>query len=435
MNTKSTYKHLNEGQRRAISEMLDNSYSLKIIAETLDKHPSSISREIKNNRKLNPVRKNAKNKCGLFNECIVKHLCDACANGHCKFCSHLHCDSKCKEFSPIPNCKKLKRYPFVCNSCSEDKNCLLPRYYYNYKTAQIIRDNNVREHKFGIKVSDEELTKIDELLTKGIKNKHSVSVIVNTKDIDRSVSSIYSDIKAKRFLVDLMDLKKVVSRRAYTKKVISKNQNTDKSYRLDRTFDDYLEHVNNNDIKNIWEMDTVLGAKNGSNVCLLTLLHRESNLQMYFRLESCSQTEVSRVFDLIKYHLGEESFSKSFELILTDNGVEFQDRIKLSYDTFGQRELIKIFYCDPRRSDQKGKCEKNHEQFREIVPKGLDLKSYSTNDINYVSNQINNYPRRIFNYRTPIQMFEKCNLDKKILELNNLHQLNIDEVSLNRIIK
>ncbi|MDH6603342.1 IS30 family transposase, partial [Bacilli bacterium PM5-9] len=105
------------------------------------------------------------------------------------------------------------------------------------------------------------------------------------------------------------------------------------------------------------------------------------------------------------------------------------------YDTFKQEELIKIFYANPCRSDQKGKCEKNHVHIREIVPKGIDLQSYTTSDLNYISNQINNYPRKIFKYKSPIQLMKNLEYNEKILELNNLKEHPIQQVNLSRIIK
>ena len=34
----------------------------------------------------------------------------------------------------------------------------------------------------------------------------------------------------------------------------------------------------------------------------------------------------------------------------------------------------RLFYCDPRRSDQKGACERNHVEIRKLLPKGSGLR-------------------------------------------------------------
>ncbi|MDH6603820.1 hypothetical protein OKW23_000965, partial [Bacilli bacterium PM5-9] len=145
------YKHFNKNERHIISFYLDSAYKLCDIANILGKHSSSISREIKNNRTLITPKSKKSNKCGNFYSCIVKHLCNDCANGKCKFCTYKQCDLFCDEFTPIPNCKRTNKFPFVCNGCKQSDDCALPKYFYNSNNAQSIRDNNVRLHKQGIK--------------------------------------------------------------------------------------------------------------------------------------------------------------------------------------------------------------------------------------------------------------------------------------------
>ena len=81
---------------------------------------------------------------------------------------------------------------------------------------------------------------------------------------------------------------------------------------------------------------------------------------LMFLLEEQTQKEVTRIFDHLTELLGIELFQKLFEVILTDNGHEFQDRQSLEYSKNGEVRT-RIYYCDPNRSDQKGAFEKNHE--------------------------------------------------------------------------
>ncbi len=184
---------------------------------------------------------------------------------------------------------------------------------------------------------------------------------------------------------------------------------------------------------NIWEMDTVMGKKEDSK-CVLSLLHRKTNLQFYFLLEDCTMLEVQRIFDGIKSFLGPQIFKQVFEIILTDNGFEFHDPISLETDPDTGEKLISVYFCRPRRSDDKGKCEKNHEHFREIIPKGSSMEGLSRNDIRYTSNMVNNYPRKELSYNSPFQLAEQL-LPKKVLALNKLHFIPTDKVKLIPIIK
>ena len=95
---------------------------------------------------------------------------------------------------------------------------------------------------------------------------------------------------------------------------------------------------------------------------------------------------------------------------------------------------MNVFYCDPNRSDQKGKCEKNHEHFREFIPKGISLKPYGQKDIEHISLMINNYSRKIYGYKTPLEV-TKIFLHEKVFELNNLRAIPISQVILKPLIK
>lgn len=77
-------------------------------------------------------------------------------------------------------------------------------------------------------------------------------------------------------------------------------------------------------------MDTVEGAK-GTSPCFLTMFFRNCSLMLMFLLEEQTQKEVTRIFDHLTELLGIELFQKLFEVILTDNGHEFQDRQSLEY--------------------------------------------------------------------------------------------------------
>lgn len=96
------------------------------------------------------------------------------------------------------------------------------------------------------------------------------------------------------------------------------------------------------------------------------------------------------------------------------------------------------YYCKPRRSNHKGKCEKNHEHFRECVPKGKSMNTLTQKDINYVSDMVNNYPRKSLNFNSPIDI-AALSLNKKVLSLNKLTHLNITQavykIPLNKNLK
>ena len=69
--------------------------------------------------------------------------------------------------------------------------------------------------------------------------------------------------------------------------------------------------------------------------------------------------------------------------------------------------LFNLFFCDPYRSHQKGKCEKNHQFFRYFFSKGKTLDSIEQNELNQVFNQINSIKRKSLGGKSPKELFEK----------------------------
>ena len=78
----------------------------------------------------------------------------------------------------------------------------------------------------------------------------------------------------------------------------------------------------------------------------------------------------------------------------------------------GARDAIKhgetrLFYCDPRRSDQKGACERNHVELRKLLPKGAGLRfdRLSAADLALAMSHVNSEPRGALGFSTPARAF------------------------------
>lgn len=428
----ATYTHLTKEQRNTIELLLNQEYQLKIIAEIVNKDARTISKEIKRNRYL-VVRKNAANTCGVFNSCQKQRLCNTCEMGYCKFCNANNCSTLCENYTSIPDCKTTNRFPYVCNACDEIKECKLPKLFYKAETAQDNYCFNVSDHKKGSKLSADILKDINEKVKAGVDNNLSLDVIINAHQLPISLSSLYNIIHLNLLETRDIDLKRKVS---FKKRYNNKSKSTDLiyDYLKDRTYTDYLNYIEKHKDINIWQMDTIEGVKGKDEHAVLSLLHTKSNLQLFIKIYSITQKEVIKALNNIKKYLGPELFKETFELILTDNGKEFKDPISMAKDLDTDEVLTKIFYCESRRSDQKGGCEKNHTIFRECLPKGISINPYTINDINYISNQVNNYIRKKFNYISPFQSASRL-LDQKVLELNELNYIAPHLVKLNKIIK
>ena len=113
---------------------------------------------------------------------------------------------------------------------------------------------------------------------------------------------------------------------------------------------------------------------------------------------------------------------------------EFYDPESIEIDNTTGEKLINVFYCEPNRSDQKAKCKKNHEHFRELIPKGKSLIPYVNKDMDYISLMINNYSRALFKFKSPLEV-SKILLNEKVFELNNIKEISISKVIFKPLIK
>lgn len=427
---KSSYNHLSLNQRYLIEMFLNQNFKLKDIANEINKDPRGVSKEIKRNRYLH-VRSNAKNKCGIQNTCLITRLCDNCVSGKCKYCSFAKCSSICEYFIDEPQCKRVMKFPFVCNGCEKLKECSLPKLFYKADKAQFSYETNISSWKCGTRLSATQLAKLDIILSNGIKNGHSLDIIIHNNNLSISLSTLYRLIDLNYFSIKNIDLKrKVVYKERYTNK--PKAKPLDYNYLENRRFSDYCIYISEHLDVNVWQMDTIVGAKGAHEEVILSLLHTKSNLQLFFKMKSNTRSEVNRTLDNIKSFLGDDLFKEIFAVVLTDNGGEFKDPLSMECNPLTGEVLIKVFYCEPRRSDQKGKCEKNHVHFRECIPKGVSINTFSDMNINYISNQINNYPRKSLNYNTPLNV-ALVMINKKVFKLNELSFLDPKTVVLKHL--
>ena len=155
-----------------------------------------------------------------------------------------------------------------------------------------------------------------------------------------------------------------------------------------------------------WEMDTVEGAREDS-ACLLTLLHRPSRLQLALPLEEKTAGCVADALEGVRAILGADGTRRVFRAVLTDNGAEFSDEAAIAALLGEGPGETRLFYCDPRRSDQKGACERNHVEIRKLLPKGAGIRfdRLAPADLALAMSHVNSEPRGALGFATPARAF------------------------------
>lgn len=431
----ANYNRYDQLMIESIGNGLATCHSASELAKNLKIDISGLIKHIKEYRQIKQT--SANNKCGRKNSCHITCLCKTCyANKYrkdqkeCSHCRRSNCNQSCSLFTLIPQCEKLKKFPYVCNGCKDSNYCYLNRFVYDPNEVWKNMTSKRSESRKGSHANEQEFKRLGELLIPLIKEKHqSLPQIFQThkEEIRWSYPTILKFID--NGLIEGLkniDLTKRVRYPIHYKK--SNNEPTNTAFLANRTYDDFVSYISENRFIDVVEMDSVLSCK-GVNTCLLTLLFRKSNFMLAFLLKEKTAKEVARVFEWIKKQIGIELYKKTFAVVLTDNGSEFADPNSIELDYENGEKICNMFYCDPGRSGQKGKIEKNHVELRKIFPKGCNFSEFSQKQINVALSNVNSEPRAILNRNCPGKI-AKVFLDEKILALNEYQFVDPDMVIL-----
>lgn len=157
------------------------------------------------------------------------------------------------------------------------------------------------------------------------------------------------------------------------------------------------DDINNRSSFGHFELDTVISKRNGKHDCLLTITERKLKYEMIFRIHSKSSDEVIKKINQIKSFMNKH-YNKVFKSFTTDNGSEFSDFLGIISNS-----KTKIFFCHPYCSGEKGTNEKHNSMIRYFIPKGTLIENISDQQLNQIASWMNNYPRKILNYKTPLE--------------------------------
>ena len=147
-----------------------------------------------------------------------------------------------------------------------------------------------------------------------------------------------------------------------------------------------------------WEMDTVVGGK-GTTACLLVLTERHSRTELIYFLKNRTQECVLEIFNRLERKY-KSNFNKVFTSITCDNGGEFLDSESLERSCLYDGKRTDIYYAHPYSSWERGSNENANKLIRKFIKKGEDIGKLPVAYIKRVEKWINNYPRRIFAYKT-----------------------------------
>lgn len=157
-----------------------------------------------------------------------------------------------------------------------------------------------------------------------------------------------------------------------------------------------------------WEMDIVIGKKGKNQSVLLTMTERKSRREIIRKLPDKSQRSVINALDIMERQMGRIIFKNTFKTITVDNGSEFLNSSEMERSCLSKKKArTMVFYAHPYSSYERGSNENMNRMIRRFIRKGADINQYTKKEIKRIENWLNNYPRKILDYHTPMEVYNK----------------------------
>lgn len=158
-----------------------------------------------------------------------------------------------------------------------------------------------------------------------------------------------------------------------------------------------------------WEMDTVYSGKKKSTRALLTLTERKTREELIIGVENRKAETIVEAINAIEKEMGTANFRQVFKSITMDNGSEFQkaDEIEKSCMNSDEKRTT-IYFCHPYSSWERGTNENQNGMIRRKHPKGTNFEEVTDEQLKETEVWLNNYPRKIFGYKSSEMMFQQC---------------------------
>jgi IS30 family transposase len=172
-----------------------------------------------------------------------------------------------------------------------------------------------------------------------------------------------------------------------------------------RSIENRPESIDNRTDAGHWEIDLVVGGQGKGPAVLLTLTERKTRKEIIRKLKDKTQRAVIRAMNGIERQMGKEAFKAVFKSITADNGSEFLDCEALEASVLGASSRTRIYYAHPYSSWERGSNENANRIIRRFIPKGCDIAKFTHKQIQNIEEWINNYPRKILNFKTAEEMF------------------------------
>jgi IS30 family transposase len=280
-------------------------------------------------------------------------------------------------------------------------SCGYQKQYYNAQKAHREYETLLVESRDGIALTRESFYAGDEIIAREMKKGQRLYHIMESNEVGFSKSTAYRNLHKGYLSVSKLDFPRVAK---FKPRKQHKADSIPKAVKEGRTYSDFLLFTEENAITSWVEMDTVIGRVGGK--VIMTFDFTRDNFMFGLLLDNKTAAEAASKIRMLKerFYKSGVRFGDIIPLLLTDNGGEFSNVFSFTDDLEGNRETD-LFFCDPYRSCQKPKVEKNHTLFRDIVPKGESFDDFTQETVNLIFSHVNSVKRKKLNGKTPYEMF------------------------------
>lgn len=243
-----------------------------------------------------------------------------------------------------------------------------------------------------------------------VKNKKSPEVIAEElKKLDFgliSARSIRNAILKDDFFPKVKP-GKIIYKKIYKQKN-KRKYNCDK-VPAEKSIEYRAKEANDRSVYGHWEGDLVIGTRKKGK-CLFTLTERMTREEIVLLITSKKASSVANALDKLEKKYKKE-FNNVFKTITFDNGGEFRNYKLLEKSIYGNGcTRTSVYYAHPYCSGERGSNENANRLIRRFIPKGQSMDKITNNYIKQIEDWINNYPRKIFDYKSSSEYKEALNI-------------------------
>lgn len=337
------YRHLDKKDRIAIETLLNRSESISTIADTIGVNRSTIYRELKN---------------GTY-------------------------------YKRQGNYRKKSYSSEIAQDAHEAKvACRGVR-------KKISRDSNLLhyiENKIAFEHYSPEAV-LGEIKAKNLQFKETICISTLYSYIDKGVFAYVTN--------DDLPVKKNKKREYKTVKPTRQHKNL-----KGKSIEERPKEVLDREEFGHWEMDTVVGRRH-SKASLLVFTERVTRKEIIIKLKDHTAMSVVHALDTLERRYG-DMFPKIFKTITCDNGTEFSKADLIERSCLHPNEKrTDLYYCHPYTSNERGSNENANRLIRKFYPKGTSFDEVSDYKITKLENWMNNYPRKLLNYRCANDLYNE----------------------------